>query len=301
VSHAPGNLTRIVQFFGGPSPGQDMRTAVIVWGDLICALFKTPLDVPEGLPLRISDHGITSVSLWAIVQLLLLIVASVDAVRRNDRFDAALSVFGFLASIVGLWSLTRVRSLIGDYTIFWLSAIGTLNWAIIAGLIVRRVVGVRLPVLRQGVALGIAGIVLWSFLDLGGAQLRRVRRQALRPRSDSATAVRLASDAILEDMRLEQIRRPLFQLNTRDWTTAAGVLLQVYKRSTPVAVERSLVSLFGGPLTPAGDEDRVFVIADAAAHASLSNQPGDELLIRVDGMYIHARPVVPAPTRPTKR
>jgi hypothetical protein len=292
VSHTPGNLTRLMQFFGEPSPGQELRTALFVWGDTISALFQRHLEVPAGSPLAIPAQSITITSVCAIVQVLLLSAACWDAQRRRDRFDAALTAAGLLASVTALWSITRVKSLIGEYMIFWLSAIGTLNWAMIAGLALTRVVGVRLRALQQWAVLGASALMVSGFVHLGSDELKRARRHGLRPPRDSARVVKLASQAVLDDMRRHHVQRPLFQMGTRDWGAAAGVLLQVYKRGVPPAVDASLVAFFGEPLAPNGREDRVIVIADATTHRALIGRPGYELVADVEGMYIHASPIM---------
>jgi hypothetical protein len=58
-------------------------------------------------------------------------------------------------------------------------------------------------------------------------------------------------------------------------------------------VDAGLIALFGAPLSPTGQEDRVFVIADASTHASLTAQSGYEFLASVEDIYIHTRPLVP--------
>ena len=79
------------------------------------------------------------------------------------------------------------------------------------------------------------------------------------------------------------------------------MLLQVYKRGVPPAVDASLVSFFGEPLAANGSEDRAYVIADAAAHASMADQAGDELVASVEGLYIHASPIVTGPPAEPKQ
>lgn len=292
TSHSPGNLTRIMHFFGASSPGQDWRTAFIVWGDMICALFKRDLALPDGSPLSLSPQTITRAGVCAILQVLLLVAACVDARRRQDRFVVALTAAGVIASMSALWSITRVKSLIGDYTIFWLSAVGALNWGVIGGAALTRVVGVRLRAAQQAAALGSSGLVVSGLLYFGSDQLKHVRRRALLPQRDSARVVQLASDAILADMRREHVQRPLFQMQSRDWATAAGVLLQVYKRHAPTSVEGSADSFFGEPLTPDGREDRVFVIGDPTPQATLATRAGEELLPNVERLSIHAAPLM---------
>lgn len=299
--HSPGNLTRIAQFFGEPSPGQELQAAVAVWGQMICALYQTDLAVPEGLPLRIPQHWTTPASLSAVAQILVLAALAVDALRRQERFHGALAACGLIASLVGLWSITRVRSLIGDYMIFWLSAIGALNWALIAGLAMTRAAGVRMRAVQQTIALATAAVVLWLFVDVGSGQLKRARRQALRPTRGGASVVQVASDAILDDMRRNRVQRPLLQMSTPDWGVAAGVLLQVYKRGRTPAVHPSLVPLFGAPLAPDGREDRLYVIADAASQAVLTQPVAGTVIGSVGDVYIHASPITPQPMGPAKR
>lgn len=57
----------------------------------------------------------------------------------HRRFHAALSAAGLLAALTALWSITRVKPLVGDYAIFWLSAVGTLNRAVVGALALARV------------------------------------------------------------------------------------------------------------------------------------------------------------------
>ncbi len=292
LSKSPGNLTRMLQFFGSPSPGQELRTAFVVWGDTVCALFQRTLEVPMGSPLAIPAEGSTLPIVCAALQLLLLAAVCVDAHRRQQRFDAALAAAGVLASLTVLWSLTQVKSLVGDYMVFWLSAIATLNWALIAGTVLTRLGSVRLRALHEWTAVCASALVVWSFVDLGSVELRRARRPGLVPPHDSARVVKLVSEAILDDMQRHQVQRPLFHMTTREWGEAAGVLLQVYKRGSTPAVDASLARFFGEPLAPNGQEDRIFVLADAAMHPTFMGRPGYEFLAQVDGMYVHASSVV---------
>ena len=129
-----------------------------------------------------------------------------------------------------------------------------------------------------------------AVLEIG--ELKRARRQGLGSRSDSARRVQLAAEAVLDEMRRQHVRRPLFRMSTRDWGEAAGVLLQVYKRGVPPAVDVSLVPLFGEPLAPAGLEDRLFLIADATTEAALTRPRGDQVIASLGRMYVHSSPIV---------
>jgi hypothetical protein len=292
LSQSPGNITRMLQFFGSPSPGQELKTALAVWGDTINALFKRTVELPMGSPLAIPADAGTLPIVCAALQLLLLAVACMDAHRRQQRFDAVLAAAGILASLTVLWSLTQVKSLIGDYMVFWLSAIGVLNWAVIAGIAMTRLGGVKLHTLFEWTAVGASALVMWTFVHLGSTEMRRARRSGIVPPHDSARLVKLVSQIVLDDMSRHQVQRPLLHMTTQDWGAAAGVLLQVYKRGSQPAVDPSLVAFFGEPLAPTGEEDRIYVLADASSHPSFLGKPGYEFLTQVDGMYVHASSVV---------
>jgi hypothetical protein len=290
ITDSPGNLTRLLRFFAVPSTGQDVRTALAVWGDMTCALFRSQLELPEGVPLTVTSGSISGSALWAIAQALVLAGTCLHAYRRRDRSTFALTGTGLLGSLIALWSITRVQSLVGDYTIFWLSAVGALNWAIVCGVLLAYVAGARLRRLQQVAAFGTSAVLVWFGIHLGVDQLKRERRQGLLRQRDSARVVQLAAAAILDDMQRAHARRPRFHLNTSDWTTAAGVLLQVYKRDMVPAVDPDLVSWFGAPFAPDGAEDRVFVITDPVAQARLPHVPDGQLLPGVERFYIYARP-----------
>jgi hypothetical protein len=81
-------------------------------------------------------------------------------------------------------------------------------------------------------------------------------------------------------------------MTTRDWGEAAGVLLQVYKHGATPAVDEGLVRFFGEPLAPTGQEDRIYVLADAKWNLNFAGRPGYESLAQVDGMFVHASSIV---------
>ena len=293
ATHSPGNITRVARFFAAPSSGQSLRTAMAVWGDMVCGVFRRQLDLPEGVPLQLEVESITSTGLGAIAQALLLAALCLDAYRRQDSSSCALTAAGLLASLAALWSITRVQSLVGDYTIFWLSAVGALNWAVGGGVMLARLTGPRLRMLQRVAALGASALVIWLGIHLGIDQLKRERRQGLLRQRDSARVVQLAAAAILDDMQRAHAHRPLFHLSTADWTAAAGILLQVYKRGSPPAVDPDLVTWFGEPFARNGQEDRSFVITDAATQARLRELPAGDSLPGVERLYIYASPIVP--------
>jgi hypothetical protein len=293
LGHHPGNLTRLLRFFGEPADSQPLRRAFSVWADTVCAVFRAHLDIPVGARLKLGEIGVARVG--AVAQVLLLLAAWWDARRRRERFDAALCAVGVLASAIAVWSITRIRTLIGDYMVFWVSVIGAVNFAVIAGVGLTRLVSVRLRDPLRWAAVAASALVVMTYVYLGVNQLGRTRRYEGRPPRESAQTVKVVSDAIIDDLRRHDVQRPLFRFSTPAWGEAAGVLLQLYKRGVAPAVEQKFVNLFGEPLAPDGHADRVYVFADASLHAALTQRPGDEVVAAVDDLYVHAMPVAQSP------
>ncbi len=294
LSHTPGNLTSLVQFFLQPSPGQPFSVAMPVWGDMMCGFFL-PMKVPVGWPLQLSDSYITAA--FAALQLLLLAAAAWDARRRQEYFHAALCALNALASLVMLWSITKIRTQVGEYMVFWMSAIGTLNWAVLLAIALSRVSRFVPPRLALTLdahprrlprpALAVSAIVLCVVTSLGATQLEHTRRDAFRPLGDSAKKMKRLTQAVLEDLQRENVRRPRIDAEG-PWGEAAGLVLQLYKRGMPLAVNPEGVFLYGEPLAPNGHEDRVYVLADPRTEEELARQTADDLIAHESGVYIHA-------------
>ncbi len=297
LSHRPGNLTSLVEFFLQPSPGQPLSVAMPVWGDMMCGFFL-PMKLPVGWPLKLSNSYVTATI--AALQLLLLAVAAWEARRRQDHFNAALCALGALASVVMLWSITKIRTQVGEYMVFWMSAIGTLNWAVLLAIALARLGGLgrlgrfvptrvaltRVAHLRRP-ALAVSAIVLCVVTYLGATQLEQTRRDAFRPLGDSAKKMKRLTQAVLQDLQREHVQRPRIDAEG-PWGEAAGLVLQLYKRGLPLAVNPDGVFLYGEPLAPNGQEDRVYVIADPRTHDELARQTADDLIAHEEGVYVHA-------------
>ncbi len=291
LSHTPGNLTSLWQFFLQPSPGQPLSVAMPVWGDMMCGFFL-PMKVPVGWPLKLSNSYITAT--FAAVQLLLLAAAAWNARRRQDYFNAALCALGALASVVMLWSITKIRTQVGEYMVFWMSAIGTLNWAALVGVGLGRLgrfvpasVAPTLGAHLRRPALAVSAILLCVVTYLGATQLEQSRRDAFRPLGDSAKKMKRLTQAVLQDLQRENVHRPRIDAEG-PWGEAAGLVLQLYKRGIPLAVNPEGVFLYGEPLAPNGQEDRLYVIADPRTHDDLARQTADDLIAHEEGVYVHA-------------
>lgn len=283
VHGRPGNLSTLARFFTEPYEAQPWTMATAAWGDAISALFSGDFRIPTGASLQLGDSGM--LPMLAAAQLLVLMLAAWDANRRGDRFLASLCWTGVAASLVALWSITRIRAFVGEYMVFWISLVGALNWAALAAAALTRLRGTLHLSLARYRAPGIlAVVVVAGFLAGEAAQLHHNTRQ---PLEDGARSVAALTEALQAHMQRASLERPLVRISGGAWPQAAGVIVRLYKLGVPVSVPPELVEYFGEPLVRSG-HDATFYIADTAASAELSKRPGDIVIARHDALSLHA-------------
>lgn len=275
----PGNLTKLLRFFvSDPSRGQSWRDAVLAWGDMTTTMLRPGFELPWG---RAFEHrGSWGTAAVAGGQLVLLVPLAVWARARRHQALACLALLTAVASIVACWSITRIVGAIGDYQIFWMSAVGALNLAIVAGAVALRATE-HAPAYRRRLV-----VVLSMLLALVAAAttvrgLAGARAYAENQRDEEAPR-RVVAEATTEYLAREHVARPLFRMNATSWLQAAGVVLHVYRRHGAAAVEPSWVPVFGAALAPDGTEDVVLDIGGGC--------PADAAVVvaRADGLCVFA-------------
>jgi hypothetical protein len=296
IRHWPGNLSQLATFFAEPFNGPAWDTVFSVWGDTMTAAFRSGLKMPVGWAAAPpSGYGLPAMS---ALQVVLLAAGSLYAARHGKKFEAAFCGVGLVASLVACWSITRIRTLIGDYMVFWMAILGAMNWALLIGLAidaaVRRMSRERLNAPLRALAYAMI-LLLAAGVLLGGAQqIAGAKQLASRNLPQTSRDIRVMCDALDAYLAGEHIQRPLLQVAPATWGDAAGIILDRYRRGLPFAVSPDAVWMFGAPLAPTGQEDRVIVIADRATHAELAKQPGDYLIARRGSIYLHtSRPSQP--------
>lgn len=287
---AEGNLAQLARFFSEQFDGPPWATVLAVWGDAMTAALRPGLKIPTGWGITVmTGYWLPALS---TTQAVLLAVGFGYSARHRKFFEAALCGLGLVASLTALWSITRIRTLIGDYMVFWMSIVGLLNWATLAGLgvdaLLRRPDRARLAIHRLAVATAAVALALfaWSGVD----QIESARRYALRNPLGPARDVRVICDALDAYLSGEQRRRPMFAIGGGAWGDAAGVILDRYRRGKPFTISHDLVWMFGDPLVTTGGEDATIIVADRASHDELSRQPGDHLIAHRNAIYLHAFP-----------
>jgi hypothetical protein len=280
LQNSPGNLTAILHFFDGSHPRRPLTDSVFVWAQMICGVFTNSLSMPSGKPLAIMPSG--SLVTLAIGQCILLVVAAARRAHDSHRFLAALCVAGSLAEIVALWSVTQITTTIFDHHVFWISVIGSLNWAILMavateGLVVRFV---KWSPQRFAPVLYPVFVIAVAYEPL--RTLHIMERQAHTGRG-IGQEIKASADAIASDLVNNAFTRAIIRSGNDAWAEHAGVVLELYKRRVPVAVDRESVFMFGRPLALNGKERvEYFVYRTSSYSREISHPTTDVVLHQAD-------------------
>ena len=292
VSHSPGNITLIWNFFiHNTSHGQPLIAAFRAWASMLAAVLL-PSEISLGGGSLLDDTVPAAAVVVAVAEVIALISIAVWARRTRQPGLARLVLFALVSDAVALISLTRiVGDGILDYEVFWITALGVLNAGIIGG----SVVCVALDRFRhltagpawtralvQGLPVGVA-----AFLCLN--QIDRARLGHLPVTLSSPYAARFSSSVrvFLDD---HHFHRPLMIIGSDVWSMAAGVLLELDRAGVPVAVEHDWLEVFPPPFAADGREDVDLSVSDTDEHLVLAARPGNMLVTRSETIYIDALP-----------
>jgi hypothetical protein len=167
-----GNLALLWRFFVTEGvPAFSTSDALVYWSHGLAGVLRADLSLPWG------GHFEMTSSFWAVplalAQLAGLTAVAIGSVRAGRGFEGWLAGSAALASSAGFWAITRIQGDVLDHELFWLSALGALNLAILGAGAVRVVGGDRLRAWMQHprVMSGAGGLVL-----IGCALIRRSAR-----------------------------------------------------------------------------------------------------------------------------
>lgn len=286
-THQPGNLGLIWTFFVSESrPGQPFERALSAWADMLSGPVRPDFYVAHGW--RFVESPVRWAEALACLQLVALVVFAVRAWRRSRAFDASLAGLLLAASLVALWSATRIEEEIFDHAVFWMSGIGALNLGVLAAMAIDRAGGratsaARQPWLLPAAAVALTGVALFT----GVSQLRADVERSLSPGAESVAA-RAVADDLRRYLRERAVDRPLVRFDQEAWGMAAGVVLQLQKSGVAVAVEDDWMAMYTPAFAPTGREPLELAIVGPAEHVRLSSRPGDRVVSARGELFAHA-------------
>ena len=286
IAGRPGNITQIWTFFvSTPHRGQRFANALYAWEDMLTGLVRPGFDVARGL--RFRQRSIPWVESLAILQMVGVAATGVLALGARRRFEAALAGLLLTVSLLALWSATRIEETIFDHEVFWISALGTLNIALLVTLVVRPLSERA----RSWPTPGISAAACWTLFAIcaavGIGEMRSVVANASNT-TDGSDAV----SAVATDLRAyfdrEHIARPLIRIDQDAWPLAAGVIVRLQKEGVPVAVEDDWLPMFTPAFASTGREEVALAITGKPQHVRTVGKPGDVVVIDHDPLlFVH--------------
>lgn len=258
MSHEPGNLARLWNFFAGPGHiGKSFATAFSAWSYALVGVLRPDLYTPYG-----GHFEITHLWWWipvAVGQVVALGFIGVRALRNGARFPGVLALMALVASMVALWSITRIQGDIVDHEIFWISPLGAMNLGIIAAAALRKAGAImRVPSGAQ-VTTVVAALALLACIYTGFRDFDRlVAFETKRPKD---AVIAATYESVRNFLSSADVRKPLFRI-VGVWDVAAAVLLRLHASDTPFSVEDSAVLMFTEAFSAHGDEDAIITFAD---------------------------------------
>jgi len=283
VVNRGGNVLALWRFFVARGGGHDLREAFHAWSYGLTGVMRNDFGLPWGG--HFSMHGLSWVLPLAIAQVVLVSLVAVRARRAGRRFEAALALCALVASLVGLWAVTRIEGDILDHEIFWLAAVGALNMALIVAAALR-----ALPARRIAAAACVLGLAAAALL--GVSHLRGLT--SFEGRRTTPRRIPLAHQAIRGYMRDTGARKLLVEMQDSSWSEAAGVVLRLRQDGIPVAVTDAWIPMFTPRFKAAGDEDALITFSPRYGyHLENKARPGNRVLLEADPVYVNALRIEP--------
>jgi hypothetical protein len=212
----------------------------------------------------------------------LLLVSAALAVRANRRFQAALAILLLGASLVGLWSVTRIEIEIVDHEIFWLSGLGVLGLATVVGSALSEVLSADTPRLRWAPAICAAAFAIIAVLGVRHLWLR-----AHAPARLEQVAATKFGTALAGRIRATG-HKPLIRIDQDAWPVATGLVASLTKEGLAFAVEDDWLPMFLESAKATGSEDEVISIVARKRFATLDGASQMSTVAAEDPYYMLA-------------
>ena len=314
VAPTGGNITAMWQFATGRSAGAAPTIAFEAWADMMTAVFRPGLAVPPGLLLPHDGAGWVGVA--AVIELCLLLGAAWWAHERGRRFHVWLALELFAVAVAALGAVSRIPDGIHDHEVFWISAVGVLSvvaivsvpllhmWdtALIGFSVVHsadpsgpRPRGWKAPrdehLKTASAGLRLATAICVGFVAvLAVAGVREVKNVADRSRVMTPGDLRIdrATRAVEGEIARTGARRPKLLIDQPVWEAAAGVILQLRRKGTLIAVQPELENMFSGTVAADGTEDLEITFCGGPCHDRVAARWDNTVVLLGDGLAIDA-------------
>jgi hypothetical protein len=246
VRHWPGNLGELARFFvaadaGHVSWSRAASLAAFQWVGPVAPAREFLTDVPpDTVPVGFvaGFAGLLALVFWA----------GDRARRAAAAFECALAALVAGSAGSAVLAIRAINGPVPDYLTAWIAVPGSFSLGLAASAVVR-MLAPRAAVGRQ-VASGALVAYVTGVAALGSSRL--VGKHAAEARSDIPRVIAARASAFC---RAAGRTQPLLDFDERAWPIGAGVVLQFYKGSMPLAVADHTVYRFGPQFRRTGAED----------------------------------------------
>ena len=273
----PGNIQRLIAFFAPGNLGEQSWSEA--WRSVHAQLTIMPAALARMFGLTIDPAGTAAAALVPI-QLAALAAALVVGARQRNRPLTMLSAIVLVQIAVALVAVRAVRGEIAFYLVAWISVLGLLTWIVVAAC-----VGAFLPAvapqmfLRLASGIGVAAVIVLAL------RLSTARPPVFREPDAAAESLARQVDAFLRETKAAP---PVVRIRSREtWPTAAAIVLHLYKRHVPIAVDPSWEFLFGPRLTALPDVQPELLVGDRDFHTLARTDRNLILAGESGGVYVY--------------
>lgn len=290
-----GNIAALWQFFvANGTASRSVAESFGYWSYGLTGILRADLSLPWG------GHIVVAPTWWmgpfALGQVVSLALVSWRSSARGHLVEAGVAGCAAIASVLGLWAITRIHGDVLDHELFWLVALGALNLGILAGAIVNRIWQAAWS-WRDRAGVAVCVIALLGIAERGVTHLQDFTSDERR-RSDTPRIP--ATYEILRDFFDQRaINRPLFRLDADAWGDAAGILLRLRHAGRSFAVDDMNAPMFAAFFKPSGNEDALVNLSSREGiHLEIAARPGNVVLRDRHPLFVD---VLPVPARAIPR
>ena len=265
----PGNMTRLWRFFVEGDQPQPLHAAWTASTGMLAGIF-----LPD-FRLAIGWGWTPGTTLWPAILvgtvLMSLAAIAIWESRLKQPALAPLAIVCLLATASAFWSVRHLRGPIVDNQIFWVSSLGFVSAALPLTVVIETLVSRLVPArwistLRIVPACAVTLVAVVTVVSI------IERAHSDEPLDDEAQAVKVLVEQSLDTLPSIGATRLLVRVDPAIWRVAAGVVLELAKKSVPVGADE-LADFFGPPLYPTGSEDVLLFISSGERHKQLIANP----------------------------
>ena len=292
---ADGNLAKILTTFSRESETPPASAALGALSYAYATAVQPSASVADGGGSLATESLDPLAASWVALQLVLLTAVCAWAAFKRRGFAMALCVICLVTAGVAFWSIMQVRGRLSHYLVFWISICSAVNMAALLGALLSWAsnrLSLRWKRVPSRVGQVLVGVFCLLLFVYGAWNVEDSHRRALRGEGphyrqrESSHALFLALE---NELRGSGQGRSLIRIREPAWGEGASIVLQLYKRGIPVAVEDRRLFMFTDALAATGEENLEYLLTDANAAPDPSDVPPYRLVAEERGTLLYMR------------